>query len=199
LWESKSVLQDVAACPGSDRLAVAGEDGLSIHPAEEPYRESRVVSERDTKTRYPSWSPNGNELAYEGRDVVGYNLFKIDLRSGKVESITKSTEEALYCGQPQWSPAGDDIVWVSNGFELEGSTDLVLQRVGTAEYRRLTSSKGDDASPVWCPCGCTIAFVSWRSGKARLYVMPGEGGDQRELTSFNGEQTEPAWSPIFDE
>ena len=41
-----------------------------------------------------------------------------------------------------------------------------------------------------------IAFTSWREGNGDIYVMDGDGSNQRRVTVTSGKRTSyPAWSP----
>src|SRR4029079_17854003 len=46
----------------------------------------------------------------------------------------------------------------------------------------------------WSPDGNTIAFVSDRDGRSKIFVMAANGSDQRSLTQGPNHAT-PEWSP----
>ncbi|HLF25273.1 MAG TPA: hypothetical protein VJG32_02960 [Anaerolineae bacterium] len=70
----------------------------------------------------------------------------------------------------------------------------IIQPDGTG-WQRLTSDEGNDHEPTWSLDGREIAFISNRSGRSEVYVMPANGGNQRRLTFVGGVRDELAWSP----
>jgi len=97
------------------------------------------------------------------------------------------------------SPDGRYIVfaisWVEDE-ENEEYANLWLMKLGSGEVRRLTTGEQRDSSPAWSPNGKTIAFISTRSGKAQIHLIPVDGGEAQKLTKLDqGVTGEPAWSP----
>lgn len=71
-----------------------------------------------------------------------------------------------------------------------------LADLTTGETRQLTSGSAVDASPAWSPDSQSIAFMSTRSEKGQLYVIPIDGGEAKQLTTFKqGIGGAPLWSP----
>lgn len=50
-------------------------------------------------------------------------------------------------------------------------------------------------SPAWSPDGRELAYVSFESRKAVVYVQEVASGKRRTLASFRGSNSAPAWSP----
>jgi len=63
------------------------------------------------------------------------------------------------------------------------------------EQKRLTANLGKDLYTRWSPDGQTIAFLSDREGKWKVYLMASDGSNQRRLTADNCEELWPTWSP----
>ena len=57
-----------------------------------------------------SFSPDGSRLAYAGFDTA-WNLWWIDLETGRRERLTDRSESAGYLRYPAWSPRGDRVVF----------------------------------------------------------------------------------------
>ena len=83
-------------------------------------------------------------------------------------------------------------------------TYIYLFDVATKKLDRLTSSKWDEASPVWSPDGSRIAFVSNhtddpdRDPSGQLYVADAKPGvSEKQLTpaSVRVSRSRPEWSP----
>jgi hypothetical protein len=80
----------------------------------------------------------------------------------------------------------------------------VSERTGNAEIwlldedgreLQLTHDRSADLAPVWSPDGKYIAFESWRDGNSEIYLMEGDGSNQRRLTHNRADDYFPAWSP----
>jgi dipeptidyl aminopeptidase/acylaminoacyl peptidase len=53
---------------------------------------------------------------------------------------------------------------------------------GSDEPRKFTNSARRDMMPRWSPVGDEIAFLSTRSGKPQVWVIPVAGGEARQVT-----------------
>ena len=97
------------------------------------------------------------------------------------------------------SPDGSQVVYCVNKINADEDKEfstIYLLNISTGETRQMTNGKTVDGQPRWSPDGVSIAFISDRSGKAQLYVLPADGGEARQLTSFKrGIGGSLAWSP----
>ena len=73
--------------------------------------------------------------------------------------------------------------WLNGIYDHSGTEDCV---------RRLT---GPGQSPKWSPDGEKIAFVSYRDGNLKIFVMDADGNNRTRLTKDSGGNASPAWSP----
>ncbi len=104
-----------------------------------------------------------------------------------------------YVEDPQISPDGRWIAFIritpdkmENGYKR----NIWLADTDGGEPFQLT--RGDKgSSPRWSPDGETLAFVSGRSDKPQIYLLPinAPGGEARSLTKMEKGATFPAWSP----
>jgi len=100
---------------------------------------------------------------------------------------------------PQISPDGSQVVyqvsrtnWKQNTFEA----DLWIADIASPhQLRKLDASPGWSGEPRWSPDGQTVAFVSDRSGRRELFVIPARGGEARKLTSVESGIGEFRWAP----
>ncbi|MFM7698981.1 MAG: Tol-Pal system protein TolB, partial [Limnohabitans sp.] len=98
----------------------------------------------------PSWSPNGNELAYvsfEGRKPVVYIH---DVRSGKRRVLAnfRGSNSA-----PAWSPDGKTLAVT---LTKEGGSQVFIIDAKGGDPRRITQSMGIDTEPVFTSDGSAI-------------------------------------------
>ena len=73
---------------------------------------------------------------------------------------------------------------------------LWLIDVESGDSRRLTAGTGKDTWPAFSPDGNEVAFISDRTGKNQVHVIPVDGGEARQVTTLEqGVTTPPVWSP----
>jgi len=79
--------------------------------------------------------------------------------------------------------------------EVEHS-DLHLLDVESGEIRRLTFNDSTNSEPAISPDGSSVAFMSTRTEKPQLWLLPLDGGEPRKLTDLaQGVGGGPVWSP----
>ncbi|HLZ08331.1 MAG TPA: S9 family peptidase, partial [Chloroflexota bacterium] len=98
---------------------------------------------------------------------------------------------------PRISPDGRRIAFVVETIVLEANqtrSQIWLADDGD-DPRPLTSGEHKDSQPRWSPVGNELAFVSNRSGRDQVWLLPLSGGEPRQLTSHPIGAEDPAWSP----
>jgi len=80
----------------------------------------------------------------------------------------------------------------------DGDEEIYMAANDLSGLKRLTASDGEDEQPNLSPDGSRVAFVSFRSGSPRIWMMDSTGANQVALAtgseSFVPEMA-PAWSP----
>lgn len=138
----------------------------------------------------PSWSPDGQQLAYISNEGSGNANIWIMNRDGS--DRRQITDTVASEGNPAWSPDGQYIAFTSNADDPIG-TDIYLMRVDGSDVVRLTDSSGFDLNPAWSPDGQYIAFTTNRNVNSDIAVMAFDGGDQTVLTSNLAPDFQPDW------
>ncbi len=117
----------------------------------------------------PSWSPNGNKIAY---CTVGFLLprrggnFGQELRIADLETGTIETLDQLGF-QPSWSPAGKWIAFMGMG--KPGQRDIATIPAAGGEPVWITRDPALDWSPQWAPDGRFLYFASNRGGAHNIW------------------------------
>ena len=137
----------------------------------------------------PSFSPDGNKMAYVSDRNGLPQIFIEDLPSGQVSRLTFS---GRYNTQPSWSPAGDKIAYTT--WESGSEINIFVTGIDGSGLKQLTEKSGENESPSWSPDGRMIVFTSSRQGSKKLYIMQSTGENQRPLLQSEGEQMQPSWS-----
>jgi dipeptidyl aminopeptidase/acylaminoacyl peptidase len=204
--------------------------------------EAERVTDEEVGVAQFRWSPDGRQIAYVVRDTPQDKAERDKRKKDKFDAIVvdsgfiyshlwtinldtkekkRVTEGSFNVGDPQWSPDGRFVVYVSSkggaqesvftDISDERNTDLYVAPAAGGAARQLTTNPGPDYAPRFSPDGKWMAYLanddpaSW-AAKIDLMLMPADGvavvaggasTPPRNLTgkyndSINGA---PKWSP----
>jgi Tol biopolymer transport system component len=164
-------------------------------------RLENVTNRADADDGAPTWSPDGNYLAFSS-DRAGNGrraIYLLDLQTGAVTPLTDGTYNDRW---PAWSPAGDKIAFMR---EYDYFPDIFVMNVdGTSQQRLTDYPYGGSEFPAWSPDGQWIAFSSARYFAGRdLYLIRPDGTDLRvvlrtdrpEIDNDRRDEIYPSWAP----
>jgi lysophospholipase L1-like esterase len=144
----------------------------------------------------PSFSPDGQKLAYAGwagNSRTGRyttpRIVVVDLVTGAKREITDGRSEAW---RPVFSPDGRRVVYIS---KVGTQFDLFLQDLGSGSVRRLTDTPYDEWDPQFSPDGSKLVFAARAAGNWDLFVLSLPTGERRQLTFTRGDEWDPVFSP----
>ncbi|MCP1674092.1 TolB protein [Natronocella acetinitrilica] len=161
------------------RLVFADADGH--------YPES-ILSSREP-IMSPSWSPDGQRLAYVSFESRRSEIFVQEIATGERERV--ASFEGINSA-PSWSPDGRRLaVTRSRG----GQTDIHVLDLSTGETRQVTDHWAIDTEAVWTPDGRHLIFTSDRAGGPQIYRVRADGGQVERLTFEGNYNASPALSP----
>jgi TolB protein len=135
----------------------------------------------------PTFSPDCSQIAFVSSRSGWAHIFVMDADGGNQQRLTF---QGTFNTTPDWSPAGDRIVF--SGRDERMQYDLFTVDLDN-NIERLTQDQGNNYEPAYSPDGRYIVFASDRSGARRLWLMTGDGLVQQELTPEGTGYTEPAW------
>jgi Tol biopolymer transport system component len=141
----------------------------------------------------PSLSRDGHRLAYTRRESNS-NIWRygVPQTNGQSTPPTKLIASAGYNSEPQFSPDGKRVAFVSS---RSGNGEIWISDSDGSNSRQLTFSHVPiDAYPHWSPEGREIAFLASPEGYDAIYVVSSEGGHPRRLTLEGSEAAAPSWS-----
>jgi TolB protein len=139
----------------------------------------------------PSWSPDGQAIAYSSYRNITPQIFISLIYRGVLETPTKTSPVSNM--MPVFSPDGSRIAFVTN---RDGNTEIYVMNRDGSNVRRLTNHAAYESTPTWSPNAQQIAFTSDRTGKPQIYIMnAADGSNVRRLTVSESEADRATWSP----
>jgi len=113
-----------------------------------------------------AWSPDSSELVYS----MGGSLWLQRIDSNEAQQLTDGPG---YDYQPDWSPDGKSVVYVSY---QKDAMELWLLDLDTGKTQQITSGGAVNVEPRWSPDGKRMVFVSTAYNK-RFHIFRAEVRD----------------------
>jgi Tol biopolymer transport system component len=125
-----------------------------------------------------SWSPDSRELVYS----MGGSLWRQKLDSKEALQLTDGPG---YDYQPDWSPDGKSVVYVSY---QKDAMELWLLDVASGKTRQLTEGGAVNVEPRWSPDGKRVVWVSTNYNKRfHIFVADMTDGELRNVVRLTAE------------
>jgi TolB protein len=151
----------------------------------------RVSVGRGSVNVQPSFSPDGNQLAFMSDRSGHPEVYIMDADGTNADIFTAfNFGDQNYRASPDWSPDGRQVAFQSR---IDDRFQIFTMSLRDRQPRQLTS-EGENEDPSWAPDGRHLVFSSTRSGTRQLWILDTESGRLRQLTQVGGSQL-PAWSP----
>jgi len=165
----------------SYQLVVADADGMN----------PRVVMQSNEPLMSPSWSPDGQSLAYVSFEGRLPTVYVQELKSGERRRVSA---RAGVNQAPAWSPDGKKLALTLS--TRDGNLDIYTLDLATQALARITDDPAIDTEPQWSNDGRSLYFTSDRAGGPQIYRVGIQPGDKpRRLTFQNSYNARPRLSP----
>ena len=163
--------------PDNTRFAFAGvakgKPVLSIMNVDSGKRVEEHVFPTLDQIFNPAWSPDGHQIAFSGFHGGLLDLYVFNLPSGQ---LTQLTNDAYADYDPEWSPSGDEIAWVTDRFSSNLDTlEFGNYRIGMIDVRTHAARPlagfptGGNTNPEFTADGRTLYFIGAPDGIANIY------------------------------
>jgi Tol biopolymer transport system component len=198
----------VAWSPTGDEIAVAHDEVLEVVSVDGG-RETPVRSFPGDLVRDPSWSPDGEQLAFTVIGPSGRALYTVARDGSDLTRIVQGASDTIGPWAPSWSPDGSRIAYIDSnawhgvrGWKLnvtvvdpDGTNPTVLMGAGVCGC--IHFSPGLD----WSPDGTRLALVLLGDNQGQpggLYTVDADGAGLTLLERPPRPQHvggSPAWRP----
>jgi hypothetical protein len=137
----------------------------------------------------PSFSPDGRQIVFSGMKGGISDLYTINTDGTNFRQLTNDAFGDL---QPQWSPDGRTIAFISDrdsaSFELLKFSPfkVTLLDLGTNQITTVPGQAGLNINPQWAPDGRSLAYVSDRTGASNVFLYDFDARDHFQLTNVVG-------------
>ncbi len=165
--------------PDGARLVVVSRVGPSDSRAE--------VKDRSDVRHYKNTSYKFNDTGWF--DDRRTHLWVVDVKSGNAKQVTEGYD--WNDSDPQWSPDGKYIAFVSNRtgkeYEENRNTDVWVIPAEGGALTKISDHDEADNSPRWSPDGKTIAFTGELHDRdhPKIWLAPSSGGVASVLAANN--------------
>src|SRR3984957_9768721 len=163
------------------RLMVADADGENWH----------IVMESPEPLMSPSWSPDGQSLAYVSFEGRLSSVYVQVLKTGERQRVSAL---AGVNQAPAWSPDGKRLALTLSS--RDGNLDIYVKDLTTQALTRITDDPGMHTEPQWSKDGHSLYFTADRAGGPQIYRVGTQSADKPRRLTFQGSyNARPRLSP----
>ena len=131
------------------------------------------------------WSPDGRWICYSSRELGRSALFVVSADGTSKRRL--STDGAINCTEPDWSPDGKTIVFTAN----MGGFQICTVPAGGGSATVLVA--GED--PSWAPNSRTVIFTRNRvKGRGVVSLLDVPTKQTKDIQQTSGSCSQPSWA-----
>ncbi|HTE40315.1 MAG TPA: Tol-Pal system beta propeller repeat protein TolB [Steroidobacteraceae bacterium] len=194
-----AIFEQLTGTPGafSTRIAFLRVDGVApklqynLLVADSDGANEQSIASSTEPLMSPSWSPDGQSLAYVSFENKNAAIFVQTLRTGDRRRVSA---RAGLNNSPAWSPDGKTLALTLS--RKDGDVDVYTLDLNSQMLTRMSFDPGIDTEPVWSADGKKIYFTSDRAGSPQIYeVDVSDPRTPRRVTFEGSYNARPRLSP----
>lgn len=141
----------------------------------------RCLGYQGVQSETPSFSPNGQKIAYFVNLGVGSaEIWVMNVDGSNKVRLTSGAQDFY----PRWSPNGNQIL-----FERNGSLIVTMGANGGA-----VTTIAQGRYPAWSPTGTDVAFTALAGGIEQIFRVPSTGGQITRVSISTTRDILPSWA-----
>ena len=141
----------------------------------------------------PSWSPDGNLIAFSGTGKNGRtDIYLYDI---KTDSLTQLTDDFYYDQTPSFSKDGKYIAFSSDRSSPEG-INLFVMDLEDHSIEQMTFDNHKNLAPEWSANSNMMIYTSDRDGVPNVFLLRNPLSETPELVKMTDFAT-GAFDPVF--
>jgi len=142
----------------------------------------------------PSWSPDGERIAYVSDATSQFNqVWLINREGGNRRQLTSEASGFQWTDSLTWEPKGDRIA-VTAARAMGDPSNIFLVDVATGSSDKLTNHTNGAFDPSWSPEGDAIAYIGRPTSTGELWVSNIDGTQTAHIDKLQYVRS-PVWSP----
>ncbi|MBK8020161.1 MAG: PD40 domain-containing protein [Chloroflexi bacterium] len=187
--------------PDSTRIAFEVDVGaqtdlyiLDVTQPLEPGKNPSVLADHLWDDRFPSWSPDGQWLAFVSWRDGNADIFRARADGSEVRNLT---QDPAWDISPSWSPDGQSIAFFSVRSLYR---NLFVMKPDGGDLRQLTDTQELSTgtfwhAPAWSPDGSMLAIQTSIDRDNEIVIVGRDGAPAMQLTRAGRSDVLPAWLP----
>ena len=135
----------------------------------------------------PAWSPTTEQIVFSGLKGGVLDLFLFDI---KTRALTQLTNDPFADSDPEWSPDGRQLAWVTDRFSSDlkqlsfGNYRIGVMDMGTRQVRQLAGfNTGRNTNPEFTADGRAMFFIATPDGIPNVYRTDLATGNTARITN----------------
>ena len=162
-------------------LVLSGIGNTEIYIGNSLGRNLRRITHSPAVESDPTWSPNGDRIAFTSNRLGKPQLFEASARGTNVRRIP--TNISGNCTEPSWNPRNVNILAFTAAVGKE--FEIALFDFNKRQSRWLTRGVGDAIEPCWTQDGRHLVYTARSKNSRRLILIDTETGKMCRLSPDN--------------
>ena len=162
-------------------MVLSGTGNTEIYIGNSLGRNLRRITRSPAVESDPTWSPNGERIAFTSNRLGKPQLFEVSTRGGDAKRIP--TNNSGNCTEPTWNPRHANIIAFTAAVGKE--FEIALFDFNKKQSRWLTRGAGDAIEPCWTQDGRHLVYTARTKKSRRLILIDTVTGKMQRLSPDN--------------